>query len=161
MLERVKQLVRELGLEPHPEGGFFREFFRSEQSVSRSATGDLRSSLTAIHFLLASGQHSRWHRVASDEQWTFLEGDPLELNIVDNRGPRLTKVRLGPLSSGCEPVTVVPAGQWQAATPLGSYALVTCTVGPGFDFADFRFLADDPKSLELIRPVLRSTVSLL
>lgn len=109
-----------------------------------------RSALTSIYFLLASGQTSRWHRVLSDEAWHFYEGSPLDLFTVNESLDRLEHTRLGPHSAdpshdqaATRPTHVVPARAWQAVRPTGDYALVGCTVGPGFDFADFMMLSDD------------------
>lgn len=143
---RVRAHVEELRLAPHPEGGFFREFFRSPERVHPADGRGERAALTAIHFLLAEGEHSRWHEVRSDEQWTFLEGDPLELFLVERAAPVMRKVTLGPLHDHHLPSFVVPAGVWQAARATGLYSLVTCTVGPGFDFADFRLLGEAPEA---------------
>ena len=161
MNPQVKALVDKLELLPHPEGGLFREIYRSVKRVSKGTSGESRSALTAIYFLLASGQHSRWHRVLADEQWTFLEGEPLELFTATPDGAELKRTRLGPLSGGNEAILVVPPGHWQAARAQGSHALVTCTVAPGFDFADFQFLAGNPGALELLRPILGTTTDLV
>jgi uncharacterized protein len=128
MNERARELIETLGLQPHPEGGWYRQVYRSEEKVVRQRDGAERSALTTIYFLLMEGTYSAWHRVASDEVWHFYEGDPLELLIRDAAAVRL---------DAANRVHVVPAGAWQAARPLGAYALVGCTVGPGFDFADF------------------------
>ena len=160
MTEPITALVSRLDLKPHPEGGFFRETFRSKETVRRDS-GAHRAALTVIHYLLASGQQSRWHKVDSDEQWTFLEGEPLELLVASPDGKQITTTRLGPSSTGCDPVAVVPAGHWQAARPTGSHTLVSCTVGPGFDFADFQFLADNRGAMEAILPLLGSARALL
>lgn len=142
---RAAQLIERLALAPHPEGGFFREAFRSTRRVRAGEPPAERRALTSIYFLLVAGTHSRWHRVASDEAWHFYEGEPLELWCVgaDLAGPCSRHV-LGPLATTDGPVRVVPAQAWQAARPLGAYTLVGCTVGPGFEYADFALLADDP-----------------
>jgi predicted cupin superfamily sugar epimerase len=128
-------VVAELGLAPHPEGGFFREVFRSEAVVAGPG-GAPRAASTAILFLLPGGDFSAWHRVASDEVWHHYAGGPLELHTLDDAGHR--QVRLGAVSEGHTPVAVVPAGRWQAARPAGAaWVLCGCTVAPGFDFADF------------------------
>lgn len=127
-----------LGLQAHPEGGWYRETFRSPVEV-RLADGRIRSAGTSILFLLEAGEFSAFHRVASDEIWHFHSGVPLELVTIDPSG-NLESVTLGSdLSSGAKPHHAVPAGWWQAAAPLGAegYSLVGCTVSPGFDFADF------------------------
>jgi len=141
---RALERIARLRLEAHPEGGFFREFFRSSERVSPADERGSRAALTAIHFLLPAGAHSRWHEVRSDEQWTFLEGEPLELFVLEPGAREVQRVPLGPLSEGSVPTFVVPAGAWQAARATGLHALVSCTVGPGFDFVDFRMLRDSP-----------------
>ena len=127
MNERAQQLIDTLGLMPHPEGGWYRQVYRSDEQVTRRRDGAERSALTTIYFLLVEGTYSAWHRVASDEAWHFYEGDPLEL---------LTRDSVTRLDAGNR-VHVIPANVWQAARPLGAYTLVGCSVGPGFDFADF------------------------
>lgn len=139
---RVAQLVAQLQLAPHPEGGWYRETFRSAHRVHRAADGVERSGLTSIDFLLAAGQVSRWHRVASDEAWHHHEGGLLELLVLPPGGSVLQRIVLGAAAGRW--AHVVPAHCWQAARPLGDYALVGCTVGPGFDFADFVLMSDLP-----------------
>jgi predicted cupin superfamily sugar epimerase len=143
-------LIRELRLEPHPEGGFFRETFRSAHHVQPLDGRATRSALTTIYFLLAKGQHSRWHRVASDEVWHFYEGDPLKLYWIDAQGAAHEETLAAP-AANMQPVCVVPAGCWQAATPAGEYSLAGCTVGPGFDFQDFEMISEGSAVLPLIR----------
>ena len=141
---RAAQLIEQLGLQPHPEGGHYREVFRSPQAVRTDDARGPRSALTTIDFLLLRGQFSAWHRVASDEVWHLLEGGPLRLWLMAPGGGRCEHVDLAPVSAGSRPRHTVPAGWWQAAEPLAEFAYVGATVGPGFDFADFSFLrADD------------------
>jgi predicted cupin superfamily sugar epimerase len=140
---RAEELVRRLGLQPHPEGGFYREIFRSTRRVQPFDARPARSGLTLIYFLLADGGASRWHRVASDEAWSWVEGDALELFHVSAALDGFARERLGAPGDGVEAAAVVPAGEWQAARTTGAYTLVTCAVGPGFDFADFRMMSDD------------------
>jgi hypothetical protein len=142
----VRERIERLALAPHPEGGFYREFFRSAARVTPADGRGERAALTAIHFLLPADAHSRWHEVRSDEQWTFLEGEPLELFVLEAGACAVRRVVLGPLSLASVPSFVVPAGAWQAARATGLFALVACTVGPGFDFADFRLLAEMPSA---------------
>lgn len=153
-LSRPDALVRHLSLRPHPEGGWYSEVFRSRDLVTPSGRRAERAALTTIYFLLAGGQQSRWHRVTSDEAWHFYEGAPLELWIVDPALERLERILLGPYAPDpahveptTRPVHVVPAGYWQAARPTGDYALTGCSVAPGFDFADFSMLSDDPAAV--------------
>jgi predicted cupin superfamily sugar epimerase len=157
----VSERIERLGLVPHPEGGYYREFFRSAVRVTPVDGRGGRASLTAIHFLLPAGAHSRWHAVRSDEQWTFLEGKPLDLFVLEPGAREVRRVVLGPLSEGGVPTFVVPADAWQAARAIGRYSLVTCTVGPGFDFADFRLLADSPRERGRIEGLAREFAELL
>ncbi len=145
MDHRASELIATLGLRPHPEGGFFREIFRSGAQVEPEDGRGSRAALTTIYFLLPADSVSRWHQVASDEVWHLYEGGPLELLELSPEGLDLLHHRLSPLGTEAgAPVCTIPAGNWQAARPLGPYALVGCTVGPGFDFADFRLLAANP-----------------
>ena len=149
-MPRAQELIDTLALQPHPEGGWYRETFRSALGVSPVDDRAHRSALTAIYFLLRAGEHSRWHRVRSDEVWVHLEGVPLALWRCDallRTAP--SHALLGPVDlHGTRPQHVVPAGQWQAARPVtahstGDYALACCLVAPGFDFADFSLMAPD------------------
>jgi uncharacterized protein len=140
----ASHLIESLDLQPHPEGGFFREFFRSDARVTPGGGRPERAALSAIYFFLPAGHRSRWHSIVSDEQWTFLEGDPIELVIVHPKSMRLETHRLGRASDSASPTVVVPGGAWQAARPQGEFTLVTCVVGPAFDFDDFRLISDDP-----------------
>jgi uncharacterized protein len=130
-------LIRILGLEPHPEGGFYRETFRSTALLPGLPSGP-RAALTAIYFLLPAGTFSAWHRVTSDEAWCHYDGDPLDLHTLTPAGAHEV-VRLGrDYAAGRRPQHIVPAGVFQAAIPAGErWTLVGCMVAPGFDFADF------------------------
>ena len=150
MSDLSSRLASSLRLEPHPEGGRYRQLHRSAVSVEVPDRGLRRSALTAILFLLARGEVSRWHRVLSDETWHFHEGDGLELLVVDADLSNVSRHHLGRASEGHDPLAVVPAGAWQAARPLGELALVSCTVGPGFEFEDFALLAGLPADAALL-----------
>ena len=142
-MSRAEQLIRDLRLQPHPEGGWYAELFRSSLAVHPADGRGARGGLTTIYFLLTRGQQSRLHRVTSDEVWHFYEGDPLQLTVCDAAFDGLRDVTLREYDGAASPVHVVPAGEWQAARTLGEYSLVGCSVGPGFDFADFSMLKDD------------------
>lgn len=142
MTDRVQTLIAQLGLKPHPEGGYYGELYRSERSVTPADGRGSRSALTTIYFLLPAGAVSRWHQVQSDEVWHFYEGAPLELWIASPLGDRVDRRQLGALHGRQRPVHAVPAGWWQAARSTGDYTLVGCTVGPGFDFRDFVLASD-------------------
>ena len=151
---RAAELVRTLGLQPHPEGGFYGEVFRSTALVEPADGRGPRTALTTIDFLLAAGQCSAWHRVRSDEVWHLLEGGPLQLWLLAPDLGRVEAVELGPRCRR----HVVPAGTWQAAESLGEHAYVGATVGPGFDYADFGFGRDDPAlcdTIDRLAPALR------
>lgn len=153
MNDRIASLIAKLELLPHPEGGYYREVYRSVRQVKPKDERSERSALTTIYFLLTAGQHSRWHRVLSDEIWHFYEGEPLELFWFDIDKDESMYRLLGQFNAGGKqhPVQVVPAGCWQAARSTGAYTLVGCTVGPGFDFDDFSLLEDDSDEAREIR----------
>jgi len=149
--ERAAELIRSLRLTPHPEGGFFREVFRSPRDVTASGVSGARRALTAIYFLVVAGAPTRWHVVRSDEAWHHVEGAPLELFAADPRTLEAARFLLGPPGEGREPIHVVPAGHWQAARTIGAYTLVGCAVGPGFEYEDFALLRDDAAAAERLR----------
>lgn len=140
MYARAKELISERDLLPHPEGGYFREIFRSPRQVQPLDERSAHCALTTIYFLLVKGQHGRWHRVASDEVWHFYEGDPLEVYWVDGQDVVHQEV-LGTGTSNVDPMCVVPAACGQAARPLGEFSFLGCTVAPGFEFHYFEMLA--------------------
>lgn len=135
----ARQLVERLGLEPHPEGGWYREIHRSTQMFETPR--GTRSALTSIYFLLEQRQYSRWHVVGSDEVWHHGDGAALELLVYRPDSRELTHRVLGPVGTAQEPIAVARAGEWQAARSLGAWSLVGCDVAPGFDFEDFQFVA--------------------
>jgi uncharacterized protein len=135
--------VKHLGLLPHPEGGFYKEMYRSDESIVQSALpsrfSGSRSFSTAIYFLMTSDHFSAFHRIASDEVWHFYDGDGLSVYCISPDGT-LTELKLGRhIERGETLQAVVKAGDWFASrvNTNSGYALVGCTVAPGFDFADF------------------------
>jgi hypothetical protein len=125
-------LIRRLGLQPHPEGGHFVETYRAPP-----ADGGTRGATTAIYFLLRAGERSHWHRVDAIEIWHWYAGAPLELSISRD-GDTAQTVTLGTdFAAGQRPQAVVPPHAWQAARTLGAWTLVGCTVSPAFEFAGF------------------------
>jgi predicted cupin superfamily sugar epimerase len=155
LADRAAELIASLDLLKHPEGGWYRQVFRSEATVTPRDGRPDRSALTAIHFLLPEGEHSRWHRVASDEVWAHLEGASVRLWCFDPELRTVAGVQLGSLANGAIPVHAVRAGVWQAAETAGEYSLVVCVVGPGFEFADFRLMSDDAEAQALLRSARR------
>lgn len=138
----MDSLVARWRLQPHPEGGWYREVQRSSIQVTRP-DGQQRSAITTVLFLLAADDVSRWHCVhGGDEIWTFLDGAPLSLFQHSDRADRSSEQ----LVSADQPVTWVPAGVWMAARSQGDFSLVSCCVGPGFSFDDFEMLRDRARS---------------
>jgi uncharacterized protein len=125
------EIIRLLDLEPHPEGGHYRQTFRDSLTVNGG-----RAASTAIYFLLARGERSHWHKVDAVEIWHYHAGAPLGLEIAN--GATVDRLTLGAdLAGGARPQAVVPAHTWQAAQSLGEWTLVSCTVAPGFEFSGF------------------------
>jgi len=142
MHPRAAELIEQLQLERHPEGGYYREIFRSADLVEPADGRGPRAALTSIYYLLTAGIVSRWHRVTSDEVWHLYEGGPLEVVTVDPAFSAISRHKL----EARAPVCTAAASHWQAARTLGDYALVGCTVAPGFDFEDFTILGSDAAS---------------
>lgn len=126
-----RAVIAALGLQPHPEGGHYREIWRD------APEGGGRGAGTAIYYLLAPGERSHWHRVDAAEAWHWYAGGPLALRLSAD-GQTVGEHRLGPdLAAGEQPFALVPKGWWQAAAPLEGWVLCGCTVAPAFDFSRF------------------------
>ncbi|HTI86641.1 MAG TPA: cupin domain-containing protein [Alphaproteobacteria bacterium] len=129
-------VVRALRLKPHPEGGHYRETWRDKAGRDNKANGSSRGSGTAIYYLLARGEESRWHRIDATEIWHYYAGAPLALRIATRGRPRT--IRLGPaVARGEQPQAIVPKHAWQSARSTGAWTLVGCTVSPAFEFSGF------------------------
>lgn len=142
-MSTASELIDLLQLTPHPEGGYFRETYRSEGTISEAALppayAGQRHFSTCIYFLLTSDKFSAFHRVRQDEIWHFYSGSPVRLHLL-TPGSGYQEVVIGTdLRRGQTPQFVVPGGSWFAADVPNddAFALVGCTVSPGFDFADF------------------------
>jgi len=133
--EPAQQIIERLGLQPHPEGGWYRETWRGASGP------DGRETATAIHFLLEACQSSHWHKVDAAEAWAWHAGDPLVLSLAaGDHGPVREVVLGGNVLAGEQPHHVVEPDEWQAAAPLSGphgYALVSCMVAPAFRFDGF------------------------
>lgn len=145
-------LITTLNLAPHPEGGHFRETYRAAETILPTGLPPRfsaeRSTSTAIYYLLQKNDRSRLHRIQSDEVWHFYTGATLIIHVIHPDG-EYQQLKLGlDLKNGAAPQHVVPHGVWFGAEVLDktSFALVGCTVAPGFDFADFE-MADKKKLL--------------
>ena len=168
MNEVIKRLVETLELVPHPEGGFFRETYRSSGTILKDLLGEQykgdRNFCTCIYFLLTSDSFSAFHKIRQDEIWHFYQGAPIELHQIAPSGHYSKSVVGNNITAGHMPQLVVPGGNWFAAgipEPY-SYALVGCTVAPGFDFQDFiladrnTLIAQFPEHSEIIKSYTRS-----
>lgn len=132
-----KKLVETLKLEPHPEGGYYKETYRSEQTLTLKE-GSVRNVSTAIYYMLENENKSSFHRIKSDELWFFHQGEPLEIVFIKDRN--LQTIILGnSIENGEVPQAKIDADTWFAAKISSGkgYSLVSCTVAPGFDFLDF------------------------
>jgi uncharacterized protein len=167
MDETAQRIIRRFALRPHPEGGFFREVYRSDAQIRHPDIPEGqpagRSCATFIYYLLAGEQISAFHRVKwTDEIWHLYAGGPLELHVIDADGQYQVLTLTTMLEDG-EPAAVIPSGWWQAARlpPGRPWAFGGCTVAPGFDFADFEMpIADEllgrfPQHASLIRALAR------
>ena len=133
----AQDIINQLELQPHPEGGHYRETFRDVSGAGG------RSFSTAILFLLKRGEVSRWHRVDAVEIWHWYAGAPLWLGRASEKGAPVEELTLGnDVMQGQSPQIVIPAHHWQSARSLGDWTLVGCTVAPGFDFAGFELAAE-------------------
>lgn len=126
------EIIRMLGLTPHPEGGHYGETYRAPGEAGA------RSNLTAIYYLLQADELSAWHKADADEAWLWHAGGPLALTLSAPEGKGAQSVTLGPdLRAGQRPQAIIPANHWQTAETLGAWTLVSCLVAPGFDFSGF------------------------
>lgn len=134
---KAENLIRNYKLLPHPEGGYYRETYRSSEIISTD--GKQRNTATAIYYLLNDGDKSHFHRLSSDEIWFFHEGEALEILSIDLNGELIINTLGIDIELGCVPQLTIKAGTWFAARIKGGggYSLVSCVVAPGFDFTDF------------------------
>ncbi|MGB0133980.1 cupin domain-containing protein [Dokdonella sp.] len=153
MHPRARELKRLLSLEPHVEGGHYRRIHESSLTTAFGREARPRLASSSIYYLLCAGEFSRWHRIDADEIWNWYEGEPLELLLLDPRDRCVTRHQLGPASEAAAPVWFVPPGCWQAARPLGSHALVGCTVTPGFEWEGFTTLDTQPEIAALLEEI--------
>jgi predicted cupin superfamily sugar epimerase len=153
--------INHLNLQPHPEGGYYREVFRSEQEVLRAGATTVKQACTSIYYLLERGDFSGFHRIASDELWYFHTGAPLFIHVIGENGSH-SQIELSDELSGSLS-TVVKAGLWFASEipSKEGFALVSCAVAPGFEFSEFEMaqketmLALYPQHGELLERLCR------
>jgi predicted cupin superfamily sugar epimerase len=151
-----KEIVQKLGLLAHPEGGFYKETYRSSCSIE-TEQNTIRNISTAIYFLLENDNISLFHRIQSDELWFFHQGEPLEIVFI-KEGVLNTIILGNSFENGEMPQATIPANTWFASSVkhLKGYSLVSCTVAPGFDFADFELASRDTLLKEF--PNLKETI---
>lgn len=163
----VDQIVEQLGLIPHPEGGFYKETYRSKHLIpvqSLSGFSGDRSFCTSIYFLLTSDNFSAFHRIKQDEIWHFYKGSPLYVHVIYPDGQYVRHTVGMNFEAGELPQLTVPAGCWFASSVKegGIYSFVGCTVAPGFDFDDFELVsygtlsAQYPNHSQIIKNLTRS-----
>ncbi len=162
-----KQVIDHLQLIAHPEGGFYREMYRSTEAIEAHALpqrfNGVRDFSTAIYFLLMEDDFSAFHKIQQDELWHFYRGTPLTLHSISPNGTYTKQVVGSNIEEGETPLAVIKAGDYFAAEVLdGEYALLGCTVAPGFDFKDFELskraalLSLFPQHADLIRRMTRA-----
>ncbi|MUP44840.1 cupin domain-containing protein [Gramella sp. BOM4] len=166
-MSTTQEIIEKLDLKPHPEGGFFRETYRSKGEIAAAGLNSnyysSRNYSTCIYFLLTSEKFSAFHRIKQDEIWHFYDGATIELHIISESGV-LDSIKIGrDIFNGQTPQVIVPGGSWFAAevSSKDSHSLVGCTVAPGFDFSDFeladrtRLISEFPQHEDLIRKFTR------
>ncbi|WP_298894394.1 cupin domain-containing protein [uncultured Psychroserpens sp.] len=143
MNNKIEQIIKQLELQPHPEGGYFKETYRSSGEIKNDSLGDnyigQRNYSTCIYFLLTSDNFSALHRIKQDEIWHFYDGSPIRLHVISESGIHTEHLIGNDLNKGEVPQYIVPGGCWFAAEVIdkNAYSLVGCTVSPGFSFEDF------------------------
>ncbi|WP_435625128.1 cupin domain-containing protein [Flagellimonas sp.] len=164
----IEILIKKFNLAPHPEGGYFKETYRSAGTISKDALPEEytseRNYSTGIYFLLTSDTFSAFHRIKQDEIWHFYSGSPLKLSMISDQGDYSEQIIGTDFESGQLPQFVVPGGYWFAAKTLTSqdYSFVGCTVSPGFDFEDFILPSQDellkkfPQHEKIIKELTRT-----
>ncbi len=151
-MNSIEEIISGLNLKPHPEGGYFRETYRSDHYINEDSLTSKykgkRNYSTCIYFLLTSDTFSAFHRIQQDEIWHFYSGSPIRLHMISEIGTHSECMIGNDFTNGQVPQLVVPGGYWFGAEVINSndYSLVGCTVSPGFDFADFEL----PTRQELI-----------
>lgn len=143
-MTEVQKIVELLQLQPHVEGGYYRETYRSIETI-RNHAGETRHISTLIYFLLPSGRYSKFHKIASDEIWLYQQGSAVAIHLLLEDGTHKKEILGSDISNGQQLQVLIPAGTIFGAEVIGSdtFALSACMVSPGFDFADFQLLETD------------------
>lgn len=143
-MTEVQRIVDLLKLQPHVEGGYYRETYRSVETIKNDA-GELRHISTLIYFLLPSGRYSKFHQIASDEIWLYQQGSAVAIHMLLEDGTHRIEMLGSDINNGQQLQVLIPAGTIFGAEVIGSntFALSACMVSPGFDFADFQLMSTD------------------
>ncbi len=140
-MKNASYWINSLNLLPHPEGGYYKESYRSSGEIKNSTLPESfignRAFSTAIYFLLEKGNFSAFHRIKSDELWHYYDGDPIAIHVINNDGTLVTHMLGMQPHKGLFPQITIPANTWFASESIGDFSLAGCTVSPGFDFNDF------------------------
>lgn len=154
--QRINQIIHSLNLEPHPEGGYYRETYRSSEHVNRE-DGSSRNAGTAIYFLLTADVCTKWHRFGSDELWHFYKGDQLVIEVINEDGAFEQLLLNDPFAGEGQLQQLIPKNSWQRAYSSGAFTLVGTTVFPGFEFEDFEMIDQDELAIRF--PEFRSEIT--
>ncbi|MEO9511317.1 MAG: cupin domain-containing protein [Flavobacteriaceae bacterium] len=166
-MSKIKEFIERFNLSPHPEGGYFKESYRSSGEIAKTSLNAAyktkRNYSTCIYFLLTSDTFSAFHRITQDEIWHFYSGSPIKIYIISEDGEYSEQIIGTNFAEGQVPQFVVPGNHWFAAKTIdpNSHSFVGCTVSPGFDFEDFdlpsqkELLEKFPKHEALIRKLTR------
>ena len=158
-MKAYEEIIKDLNLSPHDEGGFFRQTYKSELIVKPAKESYVRSSVTHIYYFLSKGMHSIFHKVKHDEIWNLYGGEGVKLYIYDAESNKIEERTLSKKNLNFH--TVVARNLWQAAEPVGDYVLVGCTVAPGWESEDEEYLSEHPEVAEKLgrlRPDLKRLV---
>jgi hypothetical protein len=165
-MNKIQNIIKRLKLEPHPEGGYFKETYRSAGEINQLNANyqGKRNYSTCIYYLLTSDAFSAFHRIKQDEIWHFYDGSPVNLHQISPDGSYSSIIIGRDIDKGQQPQFVVKGGIWFAATVVNEndFSLVGCTVSPGFDFRDFeiadrsKLVINHPKHIKIITELTRA-----
>lgn len=154
-----EEIIKDLNLSPHNEGGFFRQTYKSDYTVQPQKESYARSCVTHIYYFLSKGMHSIFHKVKHDEIWNLYDGEGVTLYTFDAENDKVEEQIL--TQQDLKFHAVVRGDIWQAAEPIGDYVLVGCTVAPGWELEDEEYLSDHAEIVEklgMLRPDLKRLI---
>ena len=145
-MKAYEKIVKKLNLSKHPEGGYYRQTYKSDLIVRPQKGSYTRSCATHIYYFLSRGMNSKFHKVKHDEIWNLYDGEGVKLHIYDDKDNKVDEQILS--KSHFKFHTIVHGNLWQAAEPIGDFVLVGCTVAPGWELEDEAYLSDHPEIIE-------------